>query len=408
LEKVLKSSKKIIFLSLVQIDTLGDRGIYHDLLRQFVSNGHDVSVVCPVERRTGLSTRIITESGATILQVRTLNLQKSPIWEKGLATVTLNFRMKLAIKRYLPATSFDLILSATPPITLTGLIHWLKIRYGAKTYLLLKDIFPQNAVDIGIFTKKSVWFRYFRNQELKLYAISDKIGCMSPANVQYVIEDQPNLRDKVEVNPNSIDLTRIPNFEIDRNELLAQWDIPKDALIFLYGGNLGKPQGTPFLLNLIQKCENDSKAYFLIVGDGTDYKVLSSWFKDHKPKRAKLINRLPKDDYDKLAAICDVGIILLRREFTIPNFPSRLLTYLENRMPILAITDKTSDVGSIAEAEGFGKWCLYGQEDDALRCIQFFEMHNDIRNEMGQRGFDFMSRSYDVKDSYMKIFNFMI
>lgn len=404
----MKSSKKIIFLSLVQIDTLGERGIYHDLLRQFVSNGHDVIVVCPVERRTGLKTRIIIESGVTILQVRTLNLQKSPIWEKGLATVTLNFRMKLAIKRYLPATSIDLVLYATPPITLTGLIHWLKMRYGAKTYLLLKDIFPQNAVDLGIFSKKSFWYRYFRNQELKLYALSDKIGCMSPANVQYVINDQPSLRGKVEVNPNSIDLTRIPNLEIDRNELRAQWDIPVDALIFLYGGNLGKPQGTPFLLNLIQKCENDSKAYFLIVGDGTDYKVLSSWFKDHKPKRAKLINRLPKEDYDKLAGICDVGIILLRREFTIPNFPSRLLTYLENRMPILAITDKTSDVGSIAEAEGFGKWCLYGKKEDALRCIEFFKMHDDIRNEMGQRGFDFMLRSYDVKDSYIKVFNSVI
>jgi hypothetical protein len=231
---------------------------------------------------------------------------------------------------------------------------------------------------------------------------------MSPANVQYLLDKHSELKGKVEVNPNSLDLTRIPKFEIDRNELLAQWDIPKDALIFLYGGNLGKPQGTPFLLNLIQKCEDDSKAYFLIVGDGTDYSVLSSWFNDHKPKRAKLINRLPKDDYDKLAAICDVGIILLRTEFTIPNFPSRLLTYLENRMPILAITDKTSDVGRIAEAEGFGKWCLYGQEDDAFRSIQFFEMHNDLRNEMGQRGFDFMSRSYDVKDSYLKIFKLLI
>jgi hypothetical protein len=407
LEKVLISSKKIIFLSLVQIDTLSERGIYHDLLRQFVINGHEVIIVCPVERRTGHATRLIREAGTTILQVRTLNLQKSPIWEKGLATLTLNFLMKVAIKRYLSDMSFDLILYATPPITLTGLIHWLKIRDGAKTYLLLKDIFPQNAVDIGVFAKKSVWYRYFRKQELSLYTLSDRIGCMSPANVQYLFDDQPELRDKLEVNPNSLDLTRIPKIELDRNALLAQWDIPKDAVIFLYGGNLGKPQGTTFLLNLIQKCEVYPKAYFLIIGDGTDYKILSSWFQEHKPKCAKLIHRLPKEDFDNLAAFCDVGLILLRREFTIPNFPSRLLTYLENRMPVLAITDKISDVGSIAEAEGFGKWCLYGEEADAMRCIQFFEVENAARHEMGKRGFDFMLRSYDVKESYHKIMQFI-
>ncbi len=402
----MKSSKKIIFLSLVQIDTLCDRGIYHDLLRQFVSNGHEVIVVCPAEIRTGLATRIIKESGATILQVRTLNLQKSPIWEKGLATLTLNFLMKVAIKRYLSAASFDLILYATPPITLTGLICWLKRRDGAKTYLLLKDIFPQNAVDIGIFGKKSVWYTYFKRQERALYDLSDRIGCMSPENVKYLHNHHPKLKGKVEVNPNSLDLTRIPKFDVHRNELLAQWDIPNDSVIFLYGGNLGKPQGTPFLLKLIKECEVFSKAYFLIVGDGTDYPILLSWFNKYKPKCAKLIQRLPKADFDKLAACCDVGLILLRREFTIPNFPSRLLTYLENRMPILAITDNASDIGSIAEAEGFGKWCLYGEDVEAMRCIQFFEMEDVARKEMGKRGFDFMWRSYDVKDSYNKIIQF--
>jgi glycosyltransferase involved in cell wall biosynthesis len=408
LEKELISSKKIIFLSLVQIDTLSERGIYHDLLRQFVINGHEVIVVCPVERRTGFPTRLIRESGATILQVRTLNLQKSPICEKGLGTATLNFLMKFAIKKHLSAMSFDLILYATPPITLIGLIDWLKRRDGAKTYLLLKDIFPQNAVDISIFGRDSFWYSYFRKKELSLYALSDRIGCMSPANVQYLCADQPYLISKVEMNPNSIDLTRIPKFKMDRNAFLAKWNIPKDAVIFLYGGNLGKPQGTPFLLNLIQKCEDYPKAYFLIVGDGTDYPILSSWFNERKPKRAKLIRRMPKEEFDRLAAFCDVGLILLRREFTIPNFPSRLLTYLENKLPILAITDKTSDVGSIAEAEGFGKWCLYGQEAEAIRYIQFFEMDDIVRNEMGQRGFDFMARSYDVKDSYFKIINLMI
>jgi hypothetical protein len=147
---------KIIFLSLVHINTLEERGIYQDLLRQFVKSGHELTIVCPVERRTGLPTRLLQETGTTILHVRTLNVQKAPIWEKGLATISLNILLQRAIKKHLSAASFDLILYATPPITTTRLIRWLKQRDGAKSYLLLKDIFPQNAVDMGMIRNNSL------------------------------------------------------------------------------------------------------------------------------------------------------------------------------------------------------------------------------------------------------------
>lgn len=399
---------KLIFLSLVQIDNLNDRGIYHDLLRQFVANGHEVIVVCPVERRTRLHTRVIKEKGTTILQVRTLNLQKSALWEKGLATLSLNFLLQQAIRKHLKGIEFDLILYATPPITITGLLRWLKKRDGAKTYLLLKDIFPQNAVDMGMFSRTSFLHNYFRRKEKLLYRLSDRIGCMSPANVAYLKAHNPEVNAKAEVNPNSIDLSFINQKTKDRKEILHKWGINEEAVLFLYGGNLGKPQGTTFLLNLIEKKSAFPKAYFLIVGDGTDYSKLDSWFKANNPTNAKLIQRLPKAEFDELASCCDVGLILLRKEFTIPNFPSRLLTYLENKMPILAITDKASDIGSIAETEGFGKWCLYGSEESAIQLISFFEKEADLRRTMGEVGFNFMQSAYNVNTSYLKIIDFVL
>jgi hypothetical protein len=396
-------SKNVIFLSLVQIDSLNERGIYQDLLRQFILNGHNVSVVCPVERRKGISTRLIREPNVTILQVKTLNVQKSPLWEKGLATISLNFLMKKAIRKYLLDTKFDLILYATPPITITGLISWLKGRNNAFTYLLLKDIFPQNAVDMGMFTKKSLIHHYFKRKEIMLYSISNRIGCMSPANVNYIANNHPNFQDKLEVNPNSIDLSRIPKCEVNRNSILSKWNIPIDSVIFLYGGNLGKPQGAKFLFELIKDGNSYPNAYFLIIGDGTDYGDLAAWFKENKPRNAKLIKMLPKSEYDNLAACCNVGIILLRKEFTIPNFPSRLLSYLENRMPILAITDNSSDIGIIAESHFFGKWAFYGNVEVARRWVAYFAFNADKVKEMGAKGFEFLKSEYDVKSSYNKI-----
>ena len=397
--------QRVIFISLVQINTLEERGIYQDLLRQFVFNGHEVTVVCPVERRTGLPTKVIKENAASILQVRTLNVQKAPIWEKGIATLSLNWVLQKAIRQHFADSTFDLILYATPPITITGLVTWLKNRNRAKTYLLLKDIFPQNAVDMGMFGRRSLLHIYFKGKEQKLYEVSDRIGCMSPANVQYIRKHHPTIASKLEENPNAVDLTKISGAAVDRVSVFQKWSIPAHAVVYLYGGNLGKPQGTSFLLSLIAESQQLLNAFFLIVGDGTEYALLKEWFDAHQPSNAKLIQRMERVAFDELAACCDVGLILLRKEFTIPNFPSRLLTYLENKMPVLAITDATSDIGIIAERSGFGIWCLYGDRKAALRQMFILTNNVDLRNQMGRIGFSFMKKRYDVKNSYNKIIN---
>ena len=89
-----------------------------------------------------------------------------------------------------------MILYSTPPITFCGVVEYFQKRDNAKTYLMLKDIFPQNAVDLGMMKTtgaKGLIYKYFRKQEKKLYAISDRIGCMSQANVEYVLKDNPEV-----------------------------------------------------------------------------------------------------------------------------------------------------------------------------------------------------------------------
>ncbi len=389
---------------MIRIDDLSQRGIYHDLLREFAHNGYNVTVVCPVERSTNISTRILKSSNVTILQVRTLNIQKCNVLEKGLSTLSLNLLFKRAILKYIIDLNFDVILYSTPPVTLTNLISWLKFKNDSKTYLLLKDIFPQNAVDLGYFKVGSLLHRYFSKVEKELYRISDKIGCMSPANVEYLAQRFPEFSNKLEVNPNSVDLTRIPLIRETREQIRSSWNIPLEATVFLYGGNLGKPQGVEFLLEIIKACESqEPNAYFLIVGDGTDYVKLLNWFKLYKPCNAKIIRKLPKSDFDSLALSCDVGIILLRKEFTIPNFPSRLLSYLESKLPVLAITDISSDVGKIAEENDFGKWVLYGNLVESVRQIIFFSQETRDRQKFGDNALKFLHNNYSSFNSFKLI-----
>jgi glycosyltransferase involved in cell wall biosynthesis len=397
-------TNKIIFLSLSRIDNLNERGIYHDLLRSFVLNGYDVTVLCPIERSEKIRTRILKLNNLTIIQVRIFNIQKCNIYEKTLSTLTINFFFKLAIKKFASNKEFDLILYSTPPITFVNLIFWLKTKNNAVTYLLLKDIFPQNAIDLGYFKEGGLIHKYFKYLELKLYKISDRIGCMSQANLHYLENNFNEINDKLEINPNSIDLKLIPEIKLSKNLIREKWNIPQNSVVLLYGGNLGKPQGLNFLLDIISSCNNYVKnAFFLIVGDGTEYNKIQLWFNENKPQNAVLLKKIPKHEFSLLANSCDIGLVLLRKEFTVPNFPSRILTYLENKLPILAITDLVSDVGLIAENFGFGKRIEYGDLESSIKHISLLTNDLSLCKMMGVRGFEYLIKHYDVNLSYKMI-----
>ena len=182
----------VLFLTMVQMLDINNHGIYTDLMRKFAQEGHELYIATPLQRRTKLSTHIQNNANVHILGIKTLNVTKTNVIEQGIGQILLESQFKHAIAEHWRNIHFDLILYSTPPITFTNVIKYLK-KHNSKavTYLLLKDIFPQNAVDLGLLTKKGIkglLYKFFRNKEIELYQNSDFIGCMSPANVEYVLK----------------------------------------------------------------------------------------------------------------------------------------------------------------------------------------------------------------------------
>lgn len=390
----------ILFLTLHPISDISERGIYTDLTREFIRHGHQIHIVVPAERRFHLPTGIKESDGAKILSVKTLNIQKTNLIEKGLGTLLLEYQYQRAIRKYWKNIKFDLILYSTPPITFNRVISSVKRQCEAKTYLLLKDIFPQNAVDLGMFSKGSFVYKLFRKKEERLYQLSDHIGCMSPANVEYVLRYNPSITaERVEVCPNSIELHGEKS-GYNNGVLLRKLNIPTDKLLLIYGGNLGRPQGVDFLMNVLAANEKRTDTYFVVVGNGTEYGKISQWFRNNTPHNSCLIPSLPKQEYDDLVSACDVGLIFLDNRFTIPNYPSRLLSYLENRMPVLMATDMNTDIGPIAEKNGYGLWTESGNLETFMEMVEFVAEDREKLKLMGEKGYDYLKENYTVERTY--------
>ena len=258
----------------------------------------------------------------------------------------------------------------------------------------------------------------FRSKEKKLYEISDYIGCMSPANVDYLLKHNEIDSNRMEVCPNSIKVEAdisvalsadgiAKSRENDREELFAKYDIPVDKTIFLYGGNLGKPQDIPFIIECIKKASTLDEAYFVVCGDGTEYGKLLAFVQEYGPKNLRLIKSLPKADYDRLARVSDVGMIFLDHRFSIPNFPSRLLSYLKEGIPVLACTDKNTDIGRIAEDNDFGLSSTSDNVEDFILNVSKLT-DKGLRLRLGENGYRYLLENYTVEKSYeiiMRHFN---
>ncbi len=394
----------VLFLSLGTFDDMGAGSVHIDIIKRFAEE-QNVYLVCKRERREHKKTELSEEFRIQVLRVKTGNIKKAGLIEKGLSTLLVEPQFKRAVKEYFADIRFDLVIYTTPPITFANVVKFIKKRDGAVSYLMLKDIFPQNAVDIGIMSKrgwKGLIYHFFREKEKRLYRVSDYIGCMSPANMEYVTAHNSYINpNRVEECPNSAIVKNMDMDEGVRESIRKKYAIPSDKTVFVYGGNLGKPQGISFLIECLKSQRDNKKAFFLIVGDGTEYGSLEAFVAGHQQDNVVLMKNLPKEDYDILTGACDVGMIFLDHRFTIPNFPSRLLGYMQAKLPVLACTDKNTDIGKVVVEGGFGWWCESNDVGEFGRVVE--RVLNTELESMKEKAFLYLKEHYSVDYVYRVI-----
>ncbi len=386
----IKSKKKVLFLALGFPNVSKANNIYTDLMQEFVQKGHEVLVVAPQVAESDMG--INKEGGVDVLRVKTLPLFNVGAVKKGIANLMLPFQYKMAIKKNCQNIDFDLIVIPTPPITLLSVATWLKKKSSAKVYLILRDIFPQNAVDLGMMKPNGPLHRFFRKQERKLYKVSDAIGCMSQANVDYVKLHNPELNFKK--------LHMLPNWEklpepVSESEIISireKYHIT-DKFVAVFGGNMGRPQKLENIVMLADACKENEQMCFFLIGNGTEKQKINKMIKAFELNNIQIIDHLPKKEYIQILAASDIGLISLSDEFTIPNFPSKVLTYFGLKKPVLASLDLSTDFGVMLEETKSGIWSEAGKLENLKKNLVWFLEHREESKKMGENGYNYMKTS---------------
>lgn len=389
---------KILYISSTA-SGMFDQSIYFDLMQEFVLNDHEVYCAHANEKRFGDKPTLQKLHNITYLGVKTGNHTKSSNFiEKGIATLMLDKQFKKAIKKHFGDIDFDMVLVSTPPISFTKTLKHFKKQH-VPIYLMLKDIFPQNAIDLNLFKENSLVHKMFKKKELESYRLADVIGCMSPANVKFIADRFPGFADKLCLLPNSIKIDSNSKTSISKSKI----GVKEDDVMLLYGGNLGLPQGPEFIETCIIALEELEGVKLVIAGSGSHVSKITELIKNNNIKNTVHLGQLETKIYNGLTEICDIGLIFLDYKFTIPNYPQRLLSYLKEKKPVVCATDPNTDIGRIAEDNGYGVHVDSNDVKSWIEEISKLSKDVNMRETMGRAGYKYLIENYQVELAYKAI-----
>lgn len=390
----------VLFLMISFPDINKDSNLYSDLAEEFRKNGHNIYVATLLEKKYSQKTYLEKVKELNILRVRAGDwFNTNSLLVKGITTLTIANYFKKDIKKYFNKIKFDLVIYPTPPITFAPVVKYIKQRDKCASYLILRDIFPQNVRDLGLLNS-SLLYNYFRRKEKQLYDVSDYIGCMSEGNIEYVLEHNDIDENKLEILYNWGKV--FYNSEVIAVDYKKKYGL-ENKFVAVFGGNIGLPQELEFLLELAKEYKNRSDVVFFIIGKGAQKEKIVNLIDYHKLSNVVIKDYMPRDEYRNLLKQCDSGLINLNRTFTIPNMPCKIVDYFNASIPILASTDKNTDLKQFLQDANAGLWSETG--DLKTYKSNFDKLFNDkkLREELGENGRKFLEENLNVEKAYQNI-----
>ncbi len=378
-----------------------------DLTSEFAKH-HNVYVATPREKKHGLDTELQVYDNTQILRVKTGNLFDTVNrFNKLITTFTMPREILSSIKEYWHDVKFDLIVTQTPYTSNTLLINGLTSYYHCPALLILFDLFPQNAKDIGLINNKII-FNFFKYKEKNMLLSFDYIGCMSRGNMEYVEKNYSFIDEsklfllplwsKVDTKPENI----------SKSQIRDKYALKSDDFILIFGGNLGKPQKIDNILELAKACSDDPTIKFLFVGKGTEANRIKNVIKSQDMKNIVFVDYMPREDYKNITMSSDIGLVSLDERFTIPNFPSKTIDYMRLGLPILASLDEcsASDYGKLIQEElKCGLFSQAGNTEAFKENLYKIKNDSELRKKFKKNGLKAFTNHFSVKNAYQSIVN---
>lgn len=365
-----------------------------ELAEGLVRRGHEVTVVVSYPRHVFLANRHSTTrpqvDGVKVLRVNTLHYRTSSYLIRGIGELLLPFLFFRKLRKSGPQ-EVDVVIMYSPPLTLTILGRMVKRLYQARFIVNIQDIFPQNAIDLGIL-RNSLLIGFFERLANKAYFSADQITTHSKQNAEYLINAKNVPRNKVSTVHNWIDLASYK--ESKGTGIFLQRYGLEGKFIFLLAGILGPSQQLDFLIEVAREVRDISEICFLIVGEGSAKNEAQNLVVHYGLDNVKFQPFVPKEDYPELVKDVDVGVACLNSKNKTPVYPGKIVGFMASGIPVVAFLHRESDGHQMIKEAGCGYTTVSDDHLKAADLVRKMYYERDRLRGLGEKGFQYASAHF--------------
>jgi glycosyltransferase involved in cell wall biosynthesis len=351
-----------------------------DLAQQFAALGHRpvVIVPAPVSDKSWTVERL---DGIEVLRVAAPPTRAPSFVRRAIAEMWLPFAMLRNLRKSpFGSAKWGLVVWYSPPIFFGPLIWALRRSSGAPTYLILRDIFPEWAVDLGLVRRGPVYLAFKTIAALQ-YAVAGVIGVQTPSNLAYLSRWARSPRRRIEVLHNWLAVTP---------DIGCSIAVEKTALagrkIFVYIGNMGVAQGMDILIDLIQCLRHREDIGFLFVGRGSEFARLEAEKAARELNNVLFFGEIDSSEIPGLLAQCHVGLVALHPDHKTHNIPGKFVSYVRYGLPVLARVNGGTDLERLIEEQGVGRVYVGDSVVELKRLAEELADNDALRGSMSERG----------------------
>ena len=372
--------------------------LVHDLAVELSQRGFQAIVLTPSDAITDKA-EIRTEDGCTVVRVRTGKIKGAGKIQRAIREARLSADLWHGAMEFLRKNRCDLIVFYSPTIFFGPLVRRLKRLWKCPAYLILRDIFPDWAVDAGVL-KEAIVYRYFRRVALAQYRVADLIAVQSPANLTYLERRCAGERFKLKV---------LFNWTASRESALPTTNYREQLgltgkQVFLYGGNIGVAQDMDNILRLACRLKSRQDIQFLLIGEGSEVPRLRKTIEREDLTNVRIISGIPQEEYLAMVSEFDFGLISLHARLTSHNVPGKLLSYLYWGLPVLASVNPANDLFDLLHENRAGLCVQNGYDDDLLQAALRLANDRALCATMRRNARRLLESTFSVENAVSQIF----
>lgn len=350
-----------------------------DTAKYFTGQGYSVGVLCgyPKEYREGAD---VPEreyvDGVDIHRIKYAQLGREKILGRIINYFSFVAFMLFHIRE---AKEYKTIILYSNPPLLPIVALLCKTLYKTKLVYVSYDIYPEIAIRTNAIGESGLTAKVFRAINRHFFKKVDRVVALSEDMQDFLRENRNVTKDKVYVIPNWYEDCR--KKEVHLTEVLDQ--LPEDAFIISYLGNLGTCQNADIIVDLAKKLQAQQKIYLVVAGHGNKLEHLKDTVEKENLENVVVFPFLHGDDYQTVLEKSSMFLVTLVPGLQGLCAPSKIYAYLMSGKPVIAAMDGGMEIAKDIMKYDAGIVCTGDSAEEIVNEITEVKSNGQRLDEMG-------------------------